>query len=58
MKSKHKMLMEEYIKMKEQLKPSVTGKTVTDYDAIDRNSQFIMDSDVSKAEKYLYFKLN
>lgn len=44
--------MEEYRKMKRQLKPVTTGKTVTDNDAIARNTQFIMDTDIEKATKF------
>ena len=41
--------------MKEQLKLPKAGKVVTDQDAIARNTDFIMDTDISKAKKYEYF---
>ena len=44
--------MEKYTKMKEQLKLPKAGKVVTDQDAIARNTDFIMDTDISKAKKY------
>ena len=43
--------MEKYIKMKEQLKQPKTEKVVTDQDAIARNTDFIMDTDINKAKK-------
>lgn len=43
--------MEEYKRMRRQLKPVTAGKTVTDNDAIARNTQFIMDTDIEKATK-------
>lgn len=43
--------MEKYKRMKEQLKPKRTDGIVTDADAIARNTQFIMDTDINKATK-------
>lgn len=37
--------------MKEQQKMAIASDSVTDNDAIARNTQFIMDTDISKATK-------
>lgn len=48
---KHKKLVKEFQKMQQQLNMENTDGIVTDHDAIMRNLQFIMDEDVSKAQK-------
>lgn len=51
MLSKHRKLIEEFQKMQQQQIVETTDGVVTDHDAIMRNLQFIMDEDVSKAQK-------